>query len=226
MTKWLGNGGSDLCCEAENHTLAKHNPQAPLHRLMCSANDIPPVLFLSQLSSSCWGCILWRRVTSDRLSLPSPLLLTLSSWLPSNSSPRKGSLKGWSRGAGKAGPVAPSHATPVLPSVPDTPNTTPLFHYLHSNIVWINSINHEVDPICTPITPVPSQPEPVSSRLDPPQPRPSLDSVSSVREEIISEINLPALLRSLDSRREKSSFKWMKVLYIKSRYGSLCYVCQ
>lgn len=116
MTKWLGNGGSDLCCEAENHTLAKHHPQAPLHRLMCSANDIPPVLFLSQLSSSCWGCILWRRVTSDRLSLPSPLLLTLSSWLPSNSSPRKGSLKGWSRGAGKAGPVAPSHATPVLPS--------------------------------------------------------------------------------------------------------------
>lgn len=160
MTKWLGNGGSDLCYEAENHTLAKHHPQAPLHRLMCSANDIPPVLFLSPII-----VILLRlhfvTVTSDRLSLPSPLLLTLSSSLPSNSSPRKGSLKGWSRGsveqwAGKAGPVAPSHATPVLPPVPDTPNTTPLFHYLHSNIVWINSINHEVDPICTPITPVPS----------------------------------------------------------------------
>ena len=49
MTKWLGNGGSDLCYEAENHTLAKHHPQAPLHRLMCSANDIPPVLFLSPI---------------------------------------------------------------------------------------------------------------------------------------------------------------------------------
>ena len=214
MTKWLGNGGSDLCCEAENHsTIAKHHAQAPLHRSMCSANDIPPVLFLSQLSSSCWGCILWRRVTSDRLSLPSPLLLTLSSWLPSNSSPRKGSLKGWSRGAGKAGPVAPSHATPVLPPVPDTPNTTPLFHYLHSNIVWINSINHEVDPICTPITPVPSQPEPVSSRLDPPQPRPSLDSVSS-GEEIISEINLPALLRRL-AQDVKKVQKWINFSSVK-----------
>ena len=128
-------------------------------------------------------------VGGKELCLPAPLLLTWSSCqaIPS----RAGDL--W-----RVVRSSPGHdnlvSPPEFPILSTSNNATliPLFTFqhclnkLHKSRGWSNLYT---DNSCSL-----SQPNPVSSRLNPPQPRPSLDSVSS-GEEIISEINLVALLR-------------------------------